>query len=518
AFLGIGCSETSPYTGDYEENQVPLIELTNGPLEGDSVQYNVHFYWIANDLDGKVEYFEIAMVDGAPVGFDPEDTTGADKWTVTHSLDTLISTSADEFDKIVTINTALYAVYDRMHTFFIRAVDDRGGVSETCYRSFNAWNIAPHVFITDPANVNPDSGIQTLSPVTRFRWYAKDPIDTPWHYQDVDSIRMMWTPFYAQILRDLNEFPGMFEARWSRWYWIGAPGDSALSTVLGDDEVIPLGRSYIFAVQAKDEAGAISSVFDTRTNVRAFMVKAPTGPRLDVEEDYLGSYSFIGHDLDPVVVQVPPGFEMNFRWSADASHYGAIVSTYRYGWDITDFSDPNQWTTMPLPEVLSAAPKIFYSGIHTLYIEATDNLNISTICAIEVDIIPIIMEHSLLFVDDFPSLNFTQEIYAYPTEAEQDLFWNDICIRVPSFVPTRDVYDVARNAFAAPPMDLIFRYKNMIWLYSPAVDYEQGSVWTRLIRYGFKEFINFIPYYMSYGGHIWTLGSSQRTGGLGAVL
>ncbi|MBU8923339.1 MAG: hypothetical protein KOO63_16100 [Bacteroidales bacterium] len=518
AFLWAGCSEQSPYTGEYEENHLPMVELTNGPLEGDSIQYNIHFYWIANDLDGRVEYFEIAMVEGDPVGFDPADTTGADKWTMTRSLDTLIMASADEFDRVVTINSALYALFDKTHTFFIRAVDDRGGVSETLHRSFNAWTIAPHVFITDPVNINPDVGVQMLSPVIHFKWFGKDPVDAPWHFQDVDSIRFMWTQFYSTILRDLNEFPGMFEDLWGKWWSTEAPGDSGLSTILGDDEIMPPGRSYIFAVQAKDEAGAISSVFDKRTNVRVFMVRTPTGPLLSVFEDYLGTYSFLGYNLDPVMIDVPPGFEMNFRWTADASHYGAIVSTYRYGWDISDFSDPAEWETLPVPNLLFARPKIFYSGIHTLYIEVTDNLGISTICAIEIDIIPIIMENDLLLVDDFPSNNFTQTIYAYPTEAEHDRFWRDICVRVPSFVPSRDIFDIAQNAFMPPPMDLIFKYKNVIWLYSPAVDWEQGSVWTRLIRYGFTEFINFIPYYMSYGGHLWTAGGPQRTGGLGAVL
>ncbi|HSG28216.1 MAG TPA: hypothetical protein VLA34_07030, partial [Candidatus Krumholzibacterium sp.] len=209
--LMTGCSEVAPFTGEYAENEIPVIELTNGPLEGDSVQYNVHFYWVADDPDGTVEYFEVTLVDGSPIGFSPADTAGTDKWTRTICTDTLISTTADEYDTTVTINSSLYAVYDRVHTFFIRAIDDRGGVSRTIHRSFNAWTIAPHVFITDPANVNPDGSMQTLSPVVRFAWYGKDPVDSPWNYQDVDSIRYMWTPFYSSIVRDLNSNPAQFE-------------------------------------------------------------------------------------------------------------------------------------------------------------------------------------------------------------------------------------------------------------------------------------------------------------------
>ncbi|HSG29177.1 MAG TPA: hypothetical protein VLA34_11910, partial [Candidatus Krumholzibacterium sp.] len=152
--LAAGCSEMSPYTGELSTNQPPVIELTNGPLEGDSVQYYVHFYWIGDDPDGTVDHYEICLIDGAPIGFNPADTAGADKWTSIVGTDTLIMTTADEYDNTVTINSALYAIYDKIHTFFIRAIDDRGCPSETLYRSFNAWTIAPHAFIIEPENVN----------------------------------------------------------------------------------------------------------------------------------------------------------------------------------------------------------------------------------------------------------------------------------------------------------------------------------------------------------------------------
>ncbi|HSG29176.1 MAG TPA: hypothetical protein VLA34_11905, partial [Candidatus Krumholzibacterium sp.] len=150
--------------------------------------------------------------------------------------------------------------------------------------------------------------------------------------------------------------------------------------------------------------------------------------------------------------------------------------------------------------------------------ESTDDLGVSTLCIIEVNVISVAMEYPLLWIDDFPSSDFTQETFAFPTETEHDDFWTDICMLVPGFLPARDTYDVAEHGFRPPPLEVVFKYKNIIWTYSSAVDPEGGSIWTRMINYPFQTIFNFIPDYMAYGGHIWTCGSSERTGGMGAVL
>ena len=115
--------------------------------------------------------------------------------------------------------------------------------------------------------------------------------DNPWHVAKVDSTRHLLTVYDDSTLQNMNEHLNRFELLWSEWLAVDAPGDSGVTTIIGDDELIPTGRSYIFAVQAKDDAGAISSVFDVRTNVRAFMVRPPTGPRLDVYEPFLGHFT-----------------------------------------------------------------------------------------------------------------------------------------------------------------------------------------------------------------------------------
>ncbi|MBN2071150.1 MAG: hypothetical protein JW814_06785 [Candidatus Krumholzibacteriota bacterium] len=519
-----GCTRDDVFLGKVAENQVPNIELTNGPIEGDSIEYHVHFFWYGDDPDGEIDHYEIILVEGDPIGFNPADTAGIDKWTFTTATDSVFKTTADVFNTTVTINEATYAVFSKYHTLFIRAVDNRGAASPTLFRSFNAWTLAPHINIESPSNPRPGS-LQYLTPLTTFKWTGKDPIDSPWNYRNVDSTRYMLSSYYPEAIDQLNESPEMFESRWSKWYPLDAEGDSAISTIIGDDEILTPGRAYMLAVQAKDDAGALSAVFNLNTNVRAFSVRTPTGPMLNVTESFLGRFNFVGVDLVPKTGKVPPGFQMKFSWNGDASQYGGVISSYRYGWDIENFDDPTEWEEFPSPYVKNSQPKTFFSGIHTFYIEAYDNLGIRTLAIIEITVIPSVFENDLLWVDDFPSNDFQQLIYAFPTESAHDEFWINICLRAAEFNPARDIFDVSEHDFRAPPMETIFKYRNIIWSFSGAVDPIAGSSWTRLILFTPEELVpldarvlNYIPFYMAAGGHIWSVGMCQRTGGLGAAL
>ena len=521
ATLLAGCSGSDVFTGEIKDNKSPTIELTNGPVEGDTTLYTVHFFWLGEDEDGVIDHYEFCMAEGDPVGFDPADTVGA--WLRTELTDSVFAVSADDYDRTVEINRSLYGKFKKTHTFFIRAIDDRGAASEIISRSFTAFTLAPHIIINYPYATNLDIGAQRLSVISTFKWYGKDPIDAPWNYQEVDSVRYLYTFYYTGLIDALNRTPGNFEEMWSNWVWYHAPGDSGKQTTLGDDEFLKTNTSYIFAVQAKDEAGAVSSVFNKSTNVRHFMAMQPTGPVLRINEPFLGTFSFLGIDFRPEQVDVPPGFEMNWTWTGDASSYGGTVQSFRYGWDIADFNDPTEWEVFPSPFINSAGPTTFYSGIHTLYVESADNLGTKTLGTIEITVIPIVMTRDLLWVDDFPSRDFAQMIYAFPTESEHDRFWKDICLKVKGFDPSRDIYDVQENDFYFPPMNLIFKYRNIIWSFSKAIDPAAGSVWNRIVKYtpsgtaGVLN-LNFLTYYLAFGGHLWTVGEGHRSASLAACL
>ncbi|UCF05281.1 MAG: hypothetical protein JSV33_15420 [bacterium] len=519
-FIFLGCSEDVLF-GPGVENERPTIRLTNGPLEGDTTKYQVTFYWIGSDYDGTVEYYELIMVSGNPLGFDPADTTGPDKWTKTTRTDTIFLVKADKYDSTITINNNPYGKHSRTHTLFIRAVDDQGMRSIPAYRSFTAFTLAPFAVIEFPRITRPGQA-QFLNPVVTFEWIGKDPIDSPWNYQEVDSIRYMVGEHTVLTIDELNQYPEKFENRWSPWIWYNEPNDSGKQTILGDDEVFRLNRIYFFAIQAKDEAGAVTSVFDYRFNVFPFMPLSHSGPRLRIYSTYFGRFEFIGTNYSPAKVKIMPGFPLKFVWEGDASYYGGYIATYRYGWDVEDLSLPEDWDVYASPDHTGTPEKKFYMGVHTLYIEAIDNFGTKTLAQIEVSIFPLAMDRTLLWVDDFPSGEFPQKDYAMPTEKAHDEFWLDICSRADGFEPDRDVFDCEFSAFS-PDVEYIFRYKNIIWTF---MDELRVIVWDDVVRFTQESIVgtdldityNYLLTYMKAGGHLWTLGLSHRAGGLAAVV
>lgn len=523
AVAAIFSCEDSMYTGEIARNVPPTIKLTGAPPEGDTTSYSIAFSWVGNDRDGTVVGYEFVIADGNPFGFDPADTTGADKWTGTQRTDSVFKFTADEVDGNITWGGKVFTQYSRTHTFFIRSIDDRGGRSEAAYRSFTARTFAPYVIIESPRNPFPGSS-QVMPPIIKFRWRGEDPIDKPWNKQDVDSTRYMLVPYYRTIMEDINANPLAFEEYWKPWYAYDAPGDSGIGTIIGDDEVLSRQYSYVLAIQAKDEAGAVTTVFDAKTNVRVFAILTNAGPVLKVSEPYLGRYNYIGINNRPEAFRLPAGFLFHFSWEADASSYGGEVSSYRYGWDISDLNDPNEWDCEASPFVKSAPAISFVSGVHTLFIEAVDNNGISTIAQMEVTTFALNMTRNLLWVDDFYSNDlFQQTNYAFPTETEHDTFWYAICMRAQGWSPSLDIFESASRNNGPPDIELLWRYKNVIWSYSSL---DEVNAWDNIVRFIPESSItpetqlrfNFLAYYMAAGGHIWSEGKSDRHGGLAAVL
>ncbi len=524
--LAAGCSN-SVYTGFGETNKPPEVWLSSGPVEGDTTSYQVHFYWGGWDPDGEIDHFEFVVVDGDPIGFDSADTTGLEKWFVTSSYDSVIRVTANENPRPFEPND-LYTKYDKTHTFFIRGVDMQGMRSDVVSRSFTAWTLAPFVQLT-----HPEGTVRTYSNVITFRWEGRDPIDSPTNYQQPDSIRILWSQvvdhdgYYDptfNIILDLNQNPEWYEPFWGPWMWYRAEGDSGTSTILGDDEILELNLSHIFAVQAKDEAGAVTAVFKKDQNVRQFLVSPKQGPLLTITEPFLGGFKFLGPNLNPVQLELPPGIELNFCWKADASSYGGEIRSFRYGWDIQQLDDPTQWAVSPSPFIKCATPRTWYSGIHTFYVEAVDNGGKITLGRIQIEIIPFSMERTLLWVDDWPLGDVPLSNMMLPDEETHDLFWLDICSKDPQFIDTRDVYDCRNHNFLPPEMKIIGKYQNIIWTYGNSR--EEGALQLvieftpeSMIGESTTVLINYLSLFLLRGGHLWTSGRSDlAAGGLSVIF
>ena len=375
----------------------------------------------------------------------------------------------------------------------------------------------PSVFIDEPPL---GSAQPQYAKVIHFVWDAGEGAEPV-------AIRRMWSlvvdtngvynpPF--DIIGDLNANPWRYESEWTRWIPFNAPGDSGRSTLLGDDEKLVLGRYYIFAVQARDRAGRITGTFSTRTNARRFRIGGSASPLLILSEQYLAGFRFLGTNFNPEQRDLPPGIPLHFTWRADVSSYGGEVAGYRYAWDIPD---PLTWDAPFVPGLTEASEVTFYAGVHTLFVETVDIAGNHTLGRVIVSVVPFPMDRSLLFVDDYYSTNTPVPDYSNPTESAHDAFWSGICSRAQGFDPARDVYDCVQNQLRSPGPALIGRYRNVIWTYS-----SDNNAWSAMVLFTpesqvgqtGKAPLNYLAMFLLRGGHLWTLGQSQRGGGLAACL
>jgi hypothetical protein len=366
----------------------------------------------------------------------------------------------------------------------------------------------------------PSTGLNSFSEVVLFKWHSADK-DTE-HLQ----VRYLVTPIVDttgsynpgfDIIDDLNKNPWRYQDKWTPWISYHAPGDSGKYTIIGDDEELELQKYYIFAIQARGEGKKVTNEFEEDRNVKRFVVITPTGPILTITESKLTSFSFIGTSGHPNHIKTPSGFALNFRWQADVSRYGGGIEGFRYGWDITDIDG---WESPFKPEAKSTPETTFHIGTHTLTVEVIDLAGNLTRGSLELTVIDFTMSRNLLWVDDFFSVSSPIPDYSHPPEYDHDDFWQNICSRATGFDPHVDVFD-CQQWRKYPDIETIGNYKNIIWTYSSSEDYWSELVYfipEDQVSFSSSKPINYLPMYLTSGGHIWTLGRSDRSGGLASVL
>ncbi len=383
----------------------------------------------------------------------------------------------------------------------------------------------PFVIIDTPTPPSNLTATVMLGRVIVFEWHGGlevGPQSVRWLCMQVVDTMGNYNPTF-DIVGDLNVHPERYESRWSSWVSYADPDGRA--TTVGKDAPLTLSRSHIFAVQAKNRSGKVTTVFNRGVNIRQFIVSATAAPRLIITEPFIGSQAFLGMNPRPATVSFPTGLEMKFSWKADASSYGGRIVGYRYGLDVSDISDDNDWTAGFSPLITHAFPIAFQSGVHTLFVEAIDNSGAITLGMIELSLVPFTMERNLLWVDDFRSTNdFMQVDYNFPREDEHDAFWLGLCAKAKDFDASRDVYDVSYSyGGMRPGLSLITKYKNIIWTYNSD---RLSSVWDdvilftpeSMVSWGAKLMNNYLSVFLAKGGHLITEGMSEKVGGLAAIL
>lgn len=99
---------------------------------------------------------------------------------------------------------------------------------------------------------------------------------------------------------------------------------------------------------------------------------AQSSPVLTVTSNVSGTSTFEGLNNPPLEITVIAGREIVLSWLGDASAYGGTIDAYRFGWDILDLNDPEQWEIEFTPNVLSAVPRTFFFGTHTFHVDVRD--------------------------------------------------------------------------------------------------------------------------------------------------
>lgn len=466
AMLGACASDT--LSGDPAPNEAPTVWLSSGPPEGSIGTYTVQLFWGGWDPDGEIKYYEYLVTDNVTGVFDPADTVGV-PWSPVVGNDSTFTFSADSLqDSNPTDQTAVFA---RSHTFFIRAVDEDDLRSkEPAYRSFTSRTISPEVRITTP---RAELGITAadMPPISTIVWNATDYIDDDISKQDPDSVQWAmvstrnYNNSYAETITYLRNNPNAPD--WYPWSWYRAPQDSGKSWTTPPLEF----GDYVFAIRAKDEAGAVTPVLTEPVNVRRIKVQARiSGPTFVVTSTLIGSIIASSCDYPLTIVDIPAGVPLSFSLSACAEHYGGTVSGYRYGWDILDLNDPSQWEVDYTPFVGSIAttpPRTFNFGTHTFTAEVIDNSGFCSRIEVKVNVIRFTGERNLLIVDDYRTdevpgqSGWAATNGGVPNDTEHDLFWTDMVSNLDGFDPSRDM--IASSVDREIPLTTIAGYKNIFW-------------------------------------------------------
>ncbi len=533
-----GCS-VDGIDGEEVENLAPNVWLASAPPEGSEDTYTIRLFWGGWDPDGQIAYYEFAITDNDNGPFNPADTTGSDKWHRVVANDSVFTFSADQQSN-PNDNTDLSQKFERSHTFFIRAVDDEGRSStQPAYRSFTAFTISPEISVTVPPKLS--FGPAAVPPITTFRWTATDFISDENTSQDPESVQF--------VLKSTSEFNGNWNATvdwirnapdsvWSNgkaaqngggpgsWLYYGLPNDSGK---FWTTPPLDFGQ-YVFAIRAMDEAGAITPVLDENRNVRRIVAQArTTGPTLTVTNQYIGSTSGWNSCIpQTTILDLPAGVPLRFSWTADASQYGGVVSGYRYGWDISDLDDPDQWETdfTPFTSSTASSPqRTFFFGSHVFTVEVVDNSGFCTRQQIRVNIVQFTLAKPLLLIDDNrePTVQQDQNIgfdkSGAPTDEEADAFWLDMLDGVASFNPDADIIEIIGSRTIN--LASFAQYETVI--YDVAGGYSVAAQFPLLYEYirfvpkdagsagGGKTQPNILSLFMAAGGHLLLVGNQPMS-------
>jgi hypothetical protein len=469
-----GCGEESAIIGEVSPNSPPTTDVSATPPVLSGSSFEVEFSWVGADFDGEVVGFEWRISNNGQDGIvDVADTLSSKlPWSFTALTDSvfIVSAELDSFPSDVADSNQTQQNYRfwQTHTFFVRAVDDKGARDPSPAEvSFTATTLAPSVNITLPSAVSSNSCRQAAQVMT-FGWRGSDPDALGGEPTHVRHLLIPAKQANGNCLTQQQfEEGGWISAddpNWSEWVPYDAPDGAGLRVTLPRKDV---GERFLFAVQVRDIAGAVTPTFRWNRNVRHVDISSFIFPTLIVSEPFLGTVTAV--DVGTIKpFDITPGQPINFSWIATAEEYAGIIEVYRYGWDVTDPKNPND-ENWALPwgngNAWRRASNRFDEGTHFFTVQTRDNSGtISRITYILTVVQTPALEDQrpLLFVDDWREVNRPDPL---------DIQWDDewmamIDGRVDGFVKSTDVIESSIESQVLT-FETLAKYRGVLWFSNP---------------------------------------------------
>ena len=263
--------------------------------------------------------------------------------------------------------------------------------------------------------------------------------------------------------------------------YYNAPGDSGKFWTTPPQDY----GNYIFAIRAKDEAGAVTPVLD-----EAFLGgcqqpeprERPARTRLaphqrtdpDVSNIYLGTIKTTSCDTPVSILDIPagvPGFLDHGRRQRLRRRGRRVTATDGISPTSMTPSSGRSTSRPSSGSKVNIPGRTFSLGTHTFTVEVLDNSGFCSRIQVKVNIIQFSLERNLLLVDDFKfdqtdvnnQAGFNNPIGRgqQPTDAEHDAFFLDMLSNLDGFDPSRDVIET--STAGQVPLTRVARYKSIVW-------------------------------------------------------
>jgi len=517
--LATGCSShrTSSLTG--ADNQSPVVQLERPASAGAEAQ---RVDWNAHDVDGTIDHYEITV--------DPNAiATGSGAWERTESRSHVLRSGNATPGALTGRRTS------EPRFFGVRAVDDRGGISDIAARAYVGDNIAPTVQIVAPRPSRIYEAL--LENGSAIRWEGTDPdaqTGKPLEYRyllldDRDQIRL--------VLSNPDTLRSLYGPEYETWRSVGHRTELTL------EGLTPL-QLYLLIVIAFDEQGDATALFSRANNMLVIDVVYPGvyGPVLTVFGAVSHQMSTGGVHDDPG--QPDPRFDVPADQALEVGWYGTppqghLITGYRWALDPKNPGEPGDdrtrgdWSKWSLTTTTASFGPLAGGTEHRLYIEARTDGGLVTRLMIILEAVATSFDRDVLIVDD---MRLTPDrvingVYqrpsgAWPNAAELDTFlyarggfpWQGAYADPANGGPytsspgifngySFDTLGTRSSPTNPVTLELLGRYRHVIWM----VDYQSatlsgspslsnGSCWLAVDPQPLAS-------YIQAGGKVWLVGA-----------